>query len=625
MQLKNINRRLFFEKSALIAAPLIIKGQPIFANEGLMTPFLRKLADTAVNNGNILVIVQMNGGNDGLNMVISKDNYAQIAAARPNIKIPEAAILPLNGNDKTGLHPAMSGLQALYNAGDLRIVQGVSYPTPNFSHFRAQDIMFTASQSNTTLNTGWLGRSLDIGFPGFPEGYPNSQFLDPPAIQIGGTLPVLLQGGAINMGYSVPSNVALQNVVNDRPATNFTSDYSLELDFLRIMKDQSNAFAGRIKASYNAQPTLATTYPATGNTLADQLKTVARLIGGGLQTPIYIVNHPDSFDTHVNQVSTSDTTTGTHANLLSKLSIAISSFEEDLALMGKKDKVVGMTFSEFGRRVINNTSSGSDHGSAMPVLVFGSKVAGGVLGNSPTFTGPIVSNTQVPMQFDFRQVYSTILEEWLGFTQPQADTTVLNGSFDNVILFDASAPLPLSGFNISANWQNGMAKIAFEIYDNDGYQSFEINRSTNLKTSKFEKIGVLENNTDGNKASYVYFDEPNRSKDLYYMVTAVSKAGKKVNSKIVYLEQGILSQKVSVFPNPIVNQIIHLDFYKNISDVVMIELVSTTGISMHTDCKTLNNESTTSFKVQDMFQTNQMYLLKITFGHHVTTEKVFFN
>jgi uncharacterized protein (DUF1501 family) len=281
-----MNRRIFFEKSAILAAPLILHGQPIFANEGLTTPYLRQLAETATVNGNILVIIQMNGGNDGLNTVIPKDIYAQIAAARPNIKIPEVAILPLAGNTATGLHPAMGGLQALYNAGDLKIVQGVSYPNPNFSHFRAQDILFTASNANTTLNTGWIGRSLDIAYPGFPEGYPSATFQDPPAIQIGGTLPVSLQGGAINMGYSVPSNVALQNVVNAQPATNFTSDYSLELDFLRIMKDQSNAYAGRIKASYNAQPTLATTYPATGNTLADQLKTVARLIGGGLQTPI---------------------------------------------------------------------------------------------------------------------------------------------------------------------------------------------------------------------------------------------------------------------------------------------------------------------------------------------------
>jgi uncharacterized protein (DUF1501 family) len=624
MEFTKINRRLFFEKSAILAAPLIIQGQPIFANEGLISPYMRQLAETAVNNGNVLVIIQMNGGNDGLNMVISKDNYAQIAAARPTIKIPEASILPLDGNTATGLHPSMTGLQALYNAGDLKIVQGVSYPNPNFSHFRAQDILFTASNSNTTLSTGWVGRSLDIAFPGFPEGFPNAQFLDPPAIQIGGVLPVSLQGTAINMGYSVPSNVALQNVVNAQPATNFTSDYSLELDFLRIMKDQSNAYAGRIKTAYNGQLNLSTLYPATGNTLADQLKTVARLIGGGLATPIYIVNHPDSFDTHFNQVNSTNTTIGSHADILSKLSVAITAFQNDLALMGKKDKVIGMTFSEFGRRVINNTSFGTDHGSAMPVLVFGSKVASGVLGVSPQFTGTITSTTQVPMQFDFRQVYSTILEEWLGFSQPQADTTVLGATFNNLALFESTAPLPISGFNILATWALGKVKISFDVFDNDSFNSYEIQRTTDLKSNSFKLIGILESNSDNSRASYEYFDEPIRAKDLYYKVVAISKSAKRVSSKIVYLEQGLAAQKVSVYPNPIENQTINLDFYQNINETVIIELLNTNGMSMHTDRIKLNNEAKVTFKVQDMFETDQIYLLKITHGLNQTTEKVLF-
>ncbi|RYF84771.1 MAG: DUF1501 domain-containing protein, partial [Chitinophagaceae bacterium] len=239
----------------------------------------------------------------------------------------------------------------------MTIVQAVSYPNPNFSHFRATDIWFSGSASNQYWDTGWLGRTLDTTYPSYPQNYPNAQAPDPLAIQIGSTLPFSLQGPAVNMGYNVSDPAQLLNVINATtdPAPN--NDYGRELTFLRLMKDQSNVYKQRITDAYNAQASLSTMYPASGNTLANQLKMVARLIGGGLTTPIYIVNHPNSHDTHENQVN-ADLITGTQANNLSVLSKAIGAFQDDIQKMGKANKVTGMTFSEFGRRIKSNASVG---------------------------------------------------------------------------------------------------------------------------------------------------------------------------------------------------------------------------------------------------------------------------
>jgi uncharacterized protein (DUF1501 family) len=378
-----MKRSTFLKTGSLMAAPLIINGVPIYANPTTGNAFFDYLAMTTYGCGRILVIIQMNGGNDGLNTIIPLDKYSNLNNGRPDIILPQASILPLTNNPTTGMHPALAELRDLYNNGKMVLVQGVSYPNPNFSHFRATDIWFSGSASNVVLDTGWLGRALDTNYPAYPVGYPNTNMPDPLAIQIGSTLPFSIQGPLVNMGYNVSSPTALINVINATtdPAPN--NDYGRELTFLRLMKDQSNAYRVGIQAAYNAQQTLSTLYPASGNTLADQLKIVARLIGGGLDTPVYIVNHPNSHDTHVNQVVTGDTTTGAHANMLSILSKAINAFQNDITLMGKAPNVTGMTFSEFGRRIINNASMGTDHGAGAPVMFFGAALNPGMIGVSP--------------------------------------------------------------------------------------------------------------------------------------------------------------------------------------------------------------------------------------------------
>ncbi len=624
-----MNRRKFLGNTALFSVPMILKGLPIFAGQGVTNPFLKNLAEVTANNGKVLVIIQLNGGNDGLNMVIPIDKYELIQPARPSVMIPKANILALDGTTNTGLHPSMTGLQSLFNNGKVKIVQGVSYPNPNFSHFRAQDILFTGSNSNESLDSGWLGRTLNVSFPNFPDGYPSATLQDPPAIQIGGSLPLALQGPEINMGYTVPSNGALQNVVNAKPGTVPASDYGAELSFLRLMKDQSNSYAGRITNSYKAvSQTLgrSTLYATSGNTLSDQLKTVASLIGGGLTTPIYIVNHPDSFDTHDNQINTGDTLTGAHANMLAKLSVAIAAFQDDLTLLGKSSLVTGMTFSEFGRRVINNTSNGTDHGTAMPVIFFGDGVEAGILGDSPvlpTNTGGITGNTQVPMQYDFRQLYTTVLQNWLGFTPSEVTTQVMNGgTFQSVGLFPA--PLPLSGFNIKTSWLGNQAKIDFDVHDNDSFAQYEIMRSFSLQANKFEKVGIVLNESNSSFKRYIYTEDRVNAKDIYYKIIAISKQGKKIESKISYLSNNSFTQKISIYPNPIVNFDINIDFYEKIEDNVDINIYGTMGESLYYNQFAMKGVSKLHFKVQNMFENNVVYLMKVNYGLNKIVEKIVF-
>jgi uncharacterized protein (DUF1501 family) len=404
-----------------------------------------------------LVIIQQNGGNDGLNTVFPLDKWSNLTNARTNILMDSAQVLSLNNNLTTGLHPAMVDMQGLYNNGKLMIVQGVSYPNPNFSHFRATDIWFTGSGSATSLDSGWLGRALDIKYPNFPADYPSTEMPDPLAIQIGSTLPFVLQGESMNMGYSVTDPNALLNVINaiTDPAPN--NDYGHELTFLRLMKDQSNVYRTAIQTAYNVPLSNAVTYP-TSNKLADQLKIVAKLINGGLKTPVYIVNHPNTHDTHEYQVTIADKTLGSQATNLTLLSQAIGAFQQDLEAMGKDDKVAGMTFSEFGRRIKSNASFGTDHGSAAPVVFFGSALntsptqvattqypVPGMVGASPNLPTNATVNDQVPMQFDYRQLYSSVMQDWLCMTESEV-TQVLGTNFVKLPIFN-NVPLSAIDFD----------------------------------------------------------------------------------------------------------------------------------------------------------------------------------
>jgi uncharacterized protein (DUF1501 family) len=389
--------------------------------------FLNNLLLPPGDNDRVFVIVQLNGGNDGLNTVIPVDNFSRYVNARKNIFIDQSKVLKLNGYDTVGLHPAMTGMQQLFNDGKLHIVQAVGYPQPNFSHFRATDIWMTASDSKQVLNSGWMGRFLDELYPGFPAGYPNTTMPDPLAVQIGSVTSLTLQGPMQPMGVSISNPASFYSLVNNQqdPVPNTLAGN--ELTYIREMSRQTQKF-GEVIKNANSKVTSQGVYP-TGNSLADQLKIVARLIKGGLKTKIYMVNY-GGFDTHSGQVTTGDTSTGTHARLLGNVSAAIKAFMDDIRLLGVEDRVVGMTFSEFGRRILSNGSSGTDHGAAAPLFVFGAKVEGGISGNNPTIPSTATVGDNIPYQYDFRSVYASILSNWLCVDSGMLNTVMLKNFQD---------------------------------------------------------------------------------------------------------------------------------------------------------------------------------------------------
>jgi len=402
-----MKRRDFLRSSVpAVVLPTVINGFSVkaFAAE---SP-LAQLLNGSTPNDHVLVIVQLSGGNDGLNTVIPIENYANYFNARSNIAIPENKILTLNA--KTGLNPAMTGMKALYDEGKLSVVQAAGYPAPNFSHFRATDIWMSASDSNEVIVNGWAGRFLNYEYPNFPVGYPNNTMPDPLGIQIGSTTSLTFQGPAASMGMSISNPTSFYNLLSgiEDPAPN--NNAGKELKYIRLVAKQTSAYTSVVKAAADAV-TQQAPYP-TNNALADQLKIVARLVKGGLKTKIYMVSY-GSFDTHSLQTTTTDTTVGAHATLLKNVSDAIKAFQDDLKFLGVEERVVGMTFSEFGRRIKSNSSTGTDHGAAAPMFLFGKQVVSKLWGDNPVIPVNASVNDNIPMQYDFRSVYASLMEHWL--------------------------------------------------------------------------------------------------------------------------------------------------------------------------------------------------------------------
>lgn len=370
--------------------------------------FFETLAGAA-DNDHVLVIVQLSGGNDGLNTLIPVSNYSDYNNLRQNIAIPLDKVLPLDGYSKAGLHPSMKGMQQLYNEDKLAVLYSVGYPQPNESHFRATDIWLTGADANQYLTTGWTGRFLSTTYENFPIGYPNASMPDPLAIQIGSVLSPVFMGPGGFTAMATPTDLDFYGLINGIADPVPDSPMGTELTYLRTVARQTNKYADVIVGAANKSGTQAP-YPA-GNELAAQLKTVARLVSGGLKTKVYMVNM-GGFDTHGGQVQVGNTVSGNHASLLKKVSEAITAFQNDLQQLGVSKRVAGMTFSEFGRRIKSNGSAGTDHGAAQPVFLFGEPVKKGVLGNPPDLPADTDVSASLPMQYDFRSVYATILRDW---------------------------------------------------------------------------------------------------------------------------------------------------------------------------------------------------------------------
>jgi uncharacterized protein (DUF1501 family) len=402
-----MKRRKFLQSSSLMSLPIILNGMEVAAmTKSSLFQFSSDKEDRA------LVLIQLNGGNDGLNMVIPIDQYTGLSAVRPTIMLPETSVLKLT--QKTGIHPAMTGMSNLYKEGELAVVQSVGYPNQNRSHFRSTDIWTSGSEANQYVNSGWAGRYFEDKYPGYPVGYPNSEHPDPFAITLGSIVSETCQGEIANFSFTLINETSVKLIEETVAAPAENTCYSKKLGYIHTTIKQSNEYATTVLSAFDKGSNVVT-YP-TGNRLADQLKVVANLISGGLKTKIYVVNL-GGFDTHANQVLIGDTLNGGHATLLKTISDAVSAFVNDCKALSIHERVMGMTFSEFGRQIIANNSFGTDHGTAAPLFIFGTCVNQGVYGHNPEIDSSVQAQAGVPMQHDFRSVYASLLIDWLGASE----------------------------------------------------------------------------------------------------------------------------------------------------------------------------------------------------------------
>jgi uncharacterized protein (DUF1501 family) len=411
------------------------------------SPIVHSLLNQALGSEDrVLVIIYLNGGNDGLNTVIPLNFYSKYYNLRSNIAIPESKVLRLDGTTETGFHPAMTGMRDLFNQGKLAIVHSTAYPNPDLSHFRSTDIWMTGVDYDQYASTGWAGRYLENRFPGFPNGYPNEQMRDPLALQIGYVGATALLGQQQTMGITIKdpdSFYSLLGQMDNLPSTDLPCcEGGRRINLIRKQQIMSVGYSTEVKRAADAGKNLATYPTATfSNDLSEQLKIIARLIHGGLQTKIYFAEL-QGFDTHALQVTTGNTIEGGHSRLLKQLSDAIAAFQNDLQLQGTEDKVIGMTFSEFGRRATSNASLGTDHGVAAPLFVFGKSVKRQYIGTNPDLNTdllPLVPpagdlSQDIKMQIDFRRVYRDLLVDWLGATETTSNS-ILYKNFATTSLF----------------------------------------------------------------------------------------------------------------------------------------------------------------------------------------------
>lgn len=399
-----IDRRLFHKTLGLTALTATVPA------------FLHKtgsaLAAEPKRDDRVLVVIQLGGGNDGLNTVVpfADDRYHK---ARPKIAVDAKSVLKID--DALGFHPELAELHKLYKDGGLAVVPNVGYPNPNRSHFRSTDIWETASPADKILKSGWLGRYFDAACGGVTA--------DPLGVRVG-EQPALAFAADKLRAATFANPKMLDSPATGPAATALEKLAAVEptgiaaLDFVQRTGNQSLALSKELQRAVRAvKPKV--DYPPFA--LCQSLRLVAQMIAAGLPTRAYYVTH-GGFDTHAAQAQK-------HAYLLQEFGQAVALFHADLTAQGLLDRVLGLTFSEFGRRVAENKNAGTDHGAASVMFAFGGKVKAGVHGKAPDLAdldplGDLVHKT------DFRQVYAGVLKDWFGADPDK----VLLGQFD---------PLPL--------------------------------------------------------------------------------------------------------------------------------------------------------------------------------------
>lgn len=415
-----MKRRKFLQLSAPAAiSPLFLNGLPLntFATTNLLN------CDGVSDR--VIVLVQLDGGNDGINTIVPINQYDVYRNIRPSIGLQNQgnnSIIQLDNTlaieDQVGLHPSLTSMKEMYDQGLVNIIQDVSYDNHNGSHFKSNDLWMTGGDGTSegfNLSSGWIGRYLDHRFPGL-SGRPTTNLPDPLGIQLGGIN--LSIGFSTDTSFNSGINLTRQNLSGfynvvreiggagpDFPNT----DYGAELEYIMNIQNSVSNYAERITTVFNAGNNVAD-YPNTN--IANQFKTVARLLSGGSQTKIFKVQL-GGFDTHAKQIQQGSSHMGVHNELLIQFGESVQAFLADIKALGLDDRVLVASFSEFGRRPVENGNQGTDHGNQAPMFLFGKNVNPGMTGTNVNLSNLKNGSLQNP-QHDYRQVYATLIQDWLG-------------------------------------------------------------------------------------------------------------------------------------------------------------------------------------------------------------------
>jgi len=433
-----------------------------------LLPFQVKASLKLINNklncnvsNRKLILINLAGGNDGLNTIIPINQYDLYSNLRPTIKVPNSGTNSyitldsnLDDNQQIGLHPAMTGFKNLYDENKLRIIQSVGYPSQNKSHFASTDIYNTGNDGESWDNggdSGWIGRFMESYYADLIQ---NSY---PLGVEIGSKSNSLGFHGESEHGLSVNINgqdpsgfySLINGLAGESPNNIPSSDYGDELEYIIQTDALSNTYSEAISNSFNNGQNIVS-YPDTD--ISNQLKTVARLISGGLESKIYMVKL-SGFDTHFNQNQGQNDILGDHNNLLTKLSEAVNAFTKDLAALNHQNDVVGLTYSEFGRKAAENGSLGTDHGEIAPMFVFGEPVKGGVSGVNVDLSEANEENSyQIQtVQYDYRDTLGTLLQDYLGADTQALDATFFNNTLNQSFSESKINNLIKSTFSVATN------------------------------------------------------------------------------------------------------------------------------------------------------------------------------
>jgi uncharacterized protein (DUF1501 family) len=392
-----MKRKEFIQLSALGSTALLIPGF-------LRSAGLSGLISEAGASGKKLIVIQMSGGNDGLNTIIPyrNDTYYKL---RPSLGIKQADVLTLN--DELAMNKAMAGLKGLFDQGYVSVLNNVGYPNPDLSHFRSMDIWHSASDSDRYLTTGWLGRYLDHQCDGCAKPYS--------AIEIDDTLSLAMKGYQVK-GLALHDTGLFYKLAKGQHQDSVPQTHNDNLNYLYKTLVETEESADYLYSKSKIYKSTQT-YPNDG--FAKNLKTIAELIISGASTSVYYASL-SGFDTHVNQA-------GQQEKNLTKVSEGIQALVADLKQAGHLDEVMIMVFSEFGRRAKQNASNGTDHGKANNVFVISSQLKkAGVYNSSPDLEH--LDEGDVAHTIDFRSIYATILDRWLH----SDDTKILGKPFDKL-------------------------------------------------------------------------------------------------------------------------------------------------------------------------------------------------